>query len=130
MHALYNYHSSLSLTCWCRLFSADSMAISKATGSSSGRSGRRSEVRKLNMSGGDLTLITERGRDFFISSSQGIKARAKTFKVQRVYSPVCYGLIACEGSERGLWLTHCSLQTLLSQFCSTAGSAQGGEGKV
>ena len=38
------------------LFSADCMAISRATGSSSGRSGRRSEVRKLNMSGGDRTL--------------------------------------------------------------------------
>ena len=38
------------------LFSAESMAISKATGSSAGRSGRRSEVRKLNMSGGDLAL--------------------------------------------------------------------------
>ena len=43
------------------------MAISKATGSSSGRSGRRSEVRKLNMSGGDLALITERERDTFFN---------------------------------------------------------------
>ena len=43
------------------------MAISNATGSSSGRSGRRSEVRKLNMSGGDLALITERERDTFFN---------------------------------------------------------------
>ena len=32
------------------LFSAESKAISKATGSSAGRSGRWSQVRKLNMS--------------------------------------------------------------------------------
>ena len=42
-------------------FSADSMAISKETGSSAGRSGRRSEVRKLNISGGDLILQRESG---------------------------------------------------------------------
>lgn len=39
------------------LFSAERIAISKATGSSSGLTGRRSEVRKLNMSGGDLTPL-------------------------------------------------------------------------
>ena len=38
------------------LFSAEARAISKATGSSFGLSGRRSEVRKLNMSGGERML--------------------------------------------------------------------------